>query len=52
MHVSDIATAMIMKRLLESLLPKIYVVTSSNYHPDGLWPNGLMRERFCQQLKS
>ena len=37
MHVSDIATAMIMKRLLESLFAnKIYIVTSSNYHPDNL----------------
>lgn len=52
MHVSDIATAMIMKRLLESLFTnKIYIVTSSNYHPDELWPNGLMRERFLPAIK-
>mgnify|MGYP000016341419 FL=1 len=52
MHVSDIATAMIMKRLLESLFAnKIYIVTSSNYHPDGLWPNGLMRERFLPAIE-
>jgi cell division protein ZapE len=52
MHVSDIATAMIMKRLLESIFAnKIYIVTSSNYHPDGLWPNGLMRERFLPAIE-
>ncbi len=52
MYVSDIATAMIMKRLLESLFAnKINIVTSSNYHPDGLWPNGLMRERFLPAIE-
>ncbi len=51
MHVSDIATAMIMKRLLEVIFAnKIYVITSSNYHPDQLWPNGLMRERFLPAI--
>lgn len=53
MHVSDIATAMIMKRLLEVLFAnKIYIITSSNYHPDGLWPNGLMRERFLPAIET
>lgn len=53
MHVSDIATAMIMKRLLETLFAnKIYIITSSNYHPDGLWPNGLMRERFSPAIET
>lgn len=53
MHVSDIATAMIMKRLLETLFAnKIYIVTSSNYHPDGLWPTGLMRERFLPAIET
>lgn len=52
MHISDIATAMIMKRLLESLFAnQIYIVTSSNYHPDNLWPNGLMRERFLPAIE-
>ncbi len=52
MHISDIATAMIMKRLLEGLFAnQIYIVTSSNYHPDGLWPNGLMRERFFPAIE-
>lgn len=53
MHVSDIATAMIMKRMLEALFEnKIYIVTSSNYHPDSLWPNGLMRERFLPAIET
>lgn len=52
MHVSDIATAMIMKKVLENLfLNKIYIVTSSNYHPDQLWPDGLMRERFLPAIE-
>lgn len=52
MHVSDIATAMIMKRLLENIFEnKVYIVTSSNYHPDGLWPDGLMRERFLPAIE-
>ncbi len=53
MHVSDIATAMIMKNLLEEMFANnIYVVTSSNYHPDNLWPNGLMRERFLPAIET
>lgn len=52
MHISDIATAMIMKRLLEGLFAnQIYIVASSNYHPDDLWPNGLMRERFFPAIE-
>jgi cell division protein ZapE len=52
MHISDIVTAMILKKLLESLFAnQIYVVTSSNYHPDKLWPNGLMRERFLPAIE-
>lgn len=53
MHVSDIATAMIMKKLLDAVFAKgIYIVTSSNYHPDKLWPNGLMRERFFPAIET
>ena len=51
MHISDIATAMILQRLLESMFSyHIYLVTSSNYHPDDLWPDGLMRERFLPAI--
>ncbi len=53
MHVSDIATAMILKKLLDAVFAKgIYIVTSSNYHPDKLWPNGLMRERFLPAIEA
>lgn len=53
MHVSDIATAMILKKLLDSIFTKgVYIVTSSNYHPDKLWPNGLMRERFLPAIET
>jgi cell division protein ZapE len=46
-HVNDIADAMILGRLLEGLLDNgVVLVTTSNYAPDDLWPNGLLRERF------
>ena len=52
MHVSDIATAMILKRLLENMFAnQIDIVTSSNYAPDDLWPDGLMRERFLPAIE-
>ena len=51
MHVSDIATAMILKNLFENLFEQqIYIVTSSNYQPDELYPNGLMRDRFLPAI--
>ncbi|MCC2644772.1 MAG: cell division protein ZapE [Burkholderiales bacterium] len=47
MHVSDIATAMILKNLLLGLFKyEVYLVTSSNFAPEQLYPDGLMRERF------
>lgn len=51
MHVSDIATAMILKNLFSALFAEeIYIVTSSNYAPDELYPDGLMRERFLPAI--
>jgi cell division protein ZapE len=51
-HVSDIADAMILARLLELLINKgVVMLMTSNYRPDDLYPNGLQRARFLHAIE-
>lgn len=50
--VSDIGDAMILGNLLDGLMREgVTLVTTSNIIPDGLYPNGLQRERFLPAIK-
>jgi cell division protein ZapE len=51
-HVADVTDAMILHRLLESLFEhRVSIVTTSNFHPDGLYPNGLHRDRILPAIE-
>ena len=51
-HVADVTDAMILHRLLESLFAhRVSIVTTSNFHPDELYPNGLHRDRILPAIE-
>jgi len=51
-HVSDIADAMILGRFLDQVMDRgVVFCMTSNYSPDGLYPNGLQRERFLPTIE-
>ena len=51
-HVADVTDAMILHRLLESLSAhRVGIVTTSNFPPDGLYPNGLHRDRILPAIE-
>jgi len=50
-HVADITDAMILYRLLVALFDNgVGFVTTSNFTPDGLYPNGLHRDRILPAI--
>ncbi|MES2952067.1 MAG: cell division protein ZapE [Pseudomonadota bacterium] len=50
-HVADITDAMILHRLLNGLFDNgVGFVTTSNFHPDGLYPGGLHRDRILPAI--
>ena len=51
-HVADVTDAMILHRLLEALFAnRVSIVTTSNFHPDDLYPNGLHRDRILPAIE-
>ena len=50
-HVADVTDAMILHRLLDSMFRhRVSIVTTSNFKPDELYPNGLHRERILPAI--
>jgi cell division protein ZapE len=51
-HVADITDAMILHRLLQALFDHgVGFVTTSNFRPDDLYPNGLHRDRILPAIE-
>ncbi len=50
-HIADVTDAMILHRLLQALFDnRVSIVTTSNFHPDALYPNGLHRDRILPAI--
>jgi cell division protein ZapE len=50
-HVADVTDAMILHRLLAALFAnRVSIVTTSNFEPDALYPNGLHRDRILPAI--
>lgn len=51
-HVADVTDAMILHRLLASMFAnRVSIVTTSNFHPDDLYPHGLHRDRILPAIE-
>lgn len=51
-HVADVTDAMILHRVLDAMQKYgIGMVTTSNFHPDGLYPDGLHRDRILPAIE-
>lgn len=51
-HVADVTDAMILYRLLDAMFRnRMSIITTSNFHPDGLYPNGLHRDRILPAIE-
>jgi cell division protein ZapE len=51
-HVADVTDAMILHRLLQAMFAnRVSIVTTSNFHPDALYPNGLHRDRILPAIE-
>jgi cell division protein ZapE len=51
-HVADVPDAMMLYKLLDAMFRnRMSIVTTSNFHPDGLYPNGLHRDRILPAIE-
>jgi cell division protein ZapE len=51
-HVADVTDAMILHRLLDAMFRnRMSIITTSNFHPDALYPNGLHRDRILPAIE-
>jgi len=51
-HVADVTDAMILHRLLAAMFAnRVSIITTSNFHPDALYPNGLHRDRILPAIE-